>query len=142
MKTKTFEVKSKRGRKGPDAKREPVGSVAVEQFETLGEAVATLGSEERVVELVNTQYATNAKNKLRASVNQKLSETKLRNLATAKIISDTDLLGRLVAEAKANGTTPKAAIDKAIEAEADRLRAELASAPAAGSADAEEEDEE
>ena len=140
MKQKTFEVKSKRGRKGPDAKRELIGSVVVNQWESLGEAVADLGTEEKVLDLANTQHATNAKNKLRASVNQKVSETKLRSLAVEKVSSDRELLRAIVE----SGEDTKVAIEKAVLAEIEALRAELemAKATAGVAPEVEDEDEE
>lgn len=85
MKTITAEVKS--GRKpGAGGKRELVGTIDISQFDTVDEAVREL-SQGEALKLINTQYATNAKNKARANAVGGDSEKSLKAEAFARLLS-------------------------------------------------------
>jgi hypothetical protein len=111
-------VTSRCGRKsGP---RQEVGTIEIEQFESIGEAVQFLGSEEKALDLINSQFATNAKNRARGLANVAVSDRKIQDMAVKRLTSNLDLLQELIA---AGGTeSARDAILNRIEGE---IRAEL-----------------
>lgn len=96
------EVTSRRGRKDAE-KADVVATIRIPQYDTLSEAVSELGSEERVLSLVNTQHATNLKNAARSGATATLSDRKAREAATAAIYADDALLLELAGIPKEGG---------------------------------------
>lgn len=101
-------VKSSCGVKG--AKRVVVGTIQTEIFDSLQDAVQFFGGEPPVLELVNTQHATNKKNDARRASNTKVSEKKLVDEATRALSLDTDILTMLL-------NTPAGERESAMQAE-------------------------
>jgi len=64
-----------------------VGEATYEIFDTIAEAIETLG-EDVALGLINTQHATNAKNKVRQLATGKPSKTALRSEAMANLTAD------------------------------------------------------
>lgn len=74
-----------------------IAEVDIEIFETLEEMEQFLGSRDKILELANTQYATNVKNDLRRVANTSApSDKKLRDEATANVTNDRAKMRELV----------------------------------------------
>lgn len=111
-------VTSRLGAKGGPAK--VVGEIAIEQFETLSEAVSFLGDEAKVLALVNTQFATNKKNETRRLANVTVSDRKVREIAINRVLSDPELLMEL-----AGASDPATKKEELINAKMEEVRAEF-----------------
>ncbi len=136
MRTLTnVEVTSRKGIKG--GPKVVVDIIDIEQAETLAELTQLLGSEEEVLKLANRQFATNAKNKVRATASGTLSETKLRSTAVDLVLEDND---NLLSIANA-GVNAKARMDELVAAKVEELRAERAAAPETTTPEEDTEDE-
>jgi len=135
-------ITSRLGQKGGPAK--VVGEISIEQFETIAEATQFLGSEEEVLGLINTQYATNMKNKVRALANVTISDRKLREMATDRVIGDKDCLEELMTTDNPTETKERLVTEKMaeIQAELDAKRAQAAEAVAKGTKDEDEDEDE
>jgi hypothetical protein len=69
----------------------PVGTAVFEEFDSVQEALQTLG-EERVLKLVNVQHKTNALNAVRAGVSGGLTKSKLKLMAFERLSSQQEKL--------------------------------------------------
>jgi uncharacterized protein with von Willebrand factor type A (vWA) domain len=136
-------VTSRCGRKsGP---RQEVGKIDIEQFESIGEAVQFLGSEEKVLDLINTQFATNAKNDARRVANVSVSDRKVREMAVTKLTSSMEMLQELITRTAATDGSDlaKTAVREDMLASLEaKIREELEAKKGVAGADAEVEDEE
>ena len=129
MKYITEKVTSRCGRKG--GPKQVVGEPRIEQFETVGEAVQTLGSEDELLKYVNAQHATNVKNEVRRQANVTVSDATLRKRAIDEVLADNDALGELLSISDPNAREAKK--DELIAARVEVLReAQEATKPAAG----------
>ena len=79
------------------SKGKVVAELDIEQFDSLDAAKMALGSEEKVLALVNTQFATNKKNDVRRLANVSVSDRKAREMAFDRLTSDTEILMELAA---------------------------------------------
>jgi len=133
-------VKSSCGVKG--AKRVVVGTIQTEIFDSLQDAVQFFGGEPPVLELVNTQHATNKKNDARRVSNTKVSEKKLVDEATRALSLDTDVLTMLLnTPAEARESAMQAEINKKVEELRAKYDAARQAAVGAAPTEADEDDE-
>lgn len=133
-------VKSSCGVKG--AKRVVVGTIQTEIFDSLQDAVQFFGGEPPVLELVNTQHATNKKNDARRVSNTKVSEKKFVDEATRALSLDTDVLTMLLnTPAEARESAMQAEINKKVEELRAKYDAARQAAVGAAPTEADEDDE-
>jgi len=133
-------VKSSCGVKG--AKRVVVGTIQTEIFDSLQDAVQFFGGEPPVLELVNTQHATNKKNDARRVSNTKVSEKKLVDEATRALSLDTEVLTMLLnTPAEARESAMQAEINKKVEELRAKYDAARQAAVGAAPTEADEDDE-
>jgi len=137
---KDVKVTSRLGQKGGPAK--DVGTLNIEQFETLEEAVDFLVGVPAVLSLVNTQYATNKKNEVRRLANTSVSDRKIREMAMDRVLGTSDLLQQLAAS-----EDPLSLRDQLVAEAMEEIRAEFEAkkleqaTSAEGAVDEDEEDE-
>ena len=112
-----------------------VGVASFEEFENIEEAIAFMG-EDTVLDLINTQHGTNARNKIRSDAAGSMSKKALHDAAMLEIINDPSLIAEIA------GVPEK--LEAAIISISERIKADKeaeASAAADVVVDADEDDE-
>ena len=133
-------VKSRRGRKtGP---KEIVGEVEIDQVDSWAEACQLAGSESEALKVFNAQWATNAKNKIRAKATAVMSAAKVRAQAVTDVLSDTEKIAAMAKVGQEQGVEAMRAYQESlISARMEEIRT-AQSAPDAPDEDEEDEEEE